>query len=95
MPILVASEGMSRIELFQQGELIDSINVHRYSREELSNLLETMGQVRDQSQTWEKIGAASKLDDMLNNWQGYNDIIATPEQKKAQDAAKAAMSEEL
>ena len=46
-PILVASEGMSRLELFDKGELIDTVNVHRYSREELNELLEEMGQYRD------------------------------------------------
>ena len=68
MPILVASEGMSRIELFQEGELIDTVNVHRYGREELSDLLESMGQVRDRSMSWEKINSMSQFDNMINNW---------------------------
>ena len=55
MPILVASDGMSRLELFDNGELVDTVNVHRYGREELNELLEEMGQVRDKSLTWEKI----------------------------------------
>ena len=35
-PILVTSDGMSRLELFKNGELIDTVHVHRYHREELS-----------------------------------------------------------
>ena len=57
MPILVASDGMSRLELFDNGELVDTVHVHRYSREDLNELLEEMGQVRDKSLTWEKINA--------------------------------------
>ena len=54
-PILVASEGMSRLELFKEEQLIDTINVHRYKREELNELLEEMGQYRDKEMSWEKI----------------------------------------
>ena len=57
MPILVASDGMSRLELFDNGELVDTVQVHRYSREDLNELLEEMGQVRDKSLSWEKINA--------------------------------------
>ena len=86
-PILVASEGMSRLELYSQGELIDTVNVHRYTREQLNELLEEMGQPRDLTMSWEKINAAKKLDNMLNNWQAYHDITITDEERAAEEQA--------
>ena len=77
---------MSRVELFQAGELIDTVNVHRYSREELNELLVEMGQFRDENLTWDKVNAATKLDNMLNNWSAYHDITMTPEERKAEEA---------
>ena len=38
---------MSRIELFKDGMLIDTVHVYRYKREELNELLVEMGQPRD------------------------------------------------
>ena len=54
-PILVASEGMSRLELFKEGVLVDTVHVHRYTGEQLNDLLAEMGQPRDSSMSWEKI----------------------------------------
>jgi len=51
-PILVASEGMSRLELFKEGVMVDTVHVFRYSREELNELLVEMGQPRDESLSW-------------------------------------------
>ena len=89
MPILVASEGMSRVELFQAGELIDTVNVHRYSADELNELLEEMGQKRDRSMSWDRINAEKDFDNMLNNWGAYKDII------KSDDEPSEGRSEEL
>ena len=83
-PILVANDGMSRIELFKDGMLIDTVHVYRYKREELNELLVEMGQPRDLTQSWEKINAAQSFDKMLNNWGAYNEIIKDPEDKKAE-----------
>ena len=80
---------MSRLELFDKGELIDTVNVHRYSREELNELLEEMGQYRDETMTWDKINAAKNLDSMLNNWSAYHDITISPEERQAEEAAAA------
>ena len=88
---------MSRLELFKGEELVDTVHVHRYSVQELNELLVEMGQFRDETMTWEKINAASKLDSMLNNWQAYHDITITDEERKAEEQAKTAgaQSEEL
>ena len=95
MPILVASDGMSRLELFDNGELVDTVNVHRYGREELNELLEEMGQVRDKSLTWEKINQMKNFDNMLNNWSAYHDITITDEERASEKkATKEASSEQ-
>ena len=85
---------MSRLELFREGQLIDTVHVYRYKREELNALLVEMGQTRDMSLSWEKINAAKSFDNMLNNWGAYNDIIATPEGKK-DTGSDTVQSEEL
>ena len=48
---------MSRLELFKDGALVDTVHVHRYSGEQLNALLEEMGQPRDKTLTWDKINA--------------------------------------
>ena len=88
MPILVASDGMSRLELFDSGELVDTVHVHRYSREELNELLEEMGQVRDKELSWAKINAMNDFDNMLNNWGAYHEITISDEERDAEKAAK-------
>ena len=65
---------MSRLELFENGELVDTVHVHRYKREQLNELMEEMGQYRDRTMTWEKINAQTKFDNMVNNWQAYSAI---------------------
>lgn len=88
-PILVTNEGQSRLELFKDGELIDTVHVHRYHREELNDLLEEMGQKRDKSLTWAKLQEEKKFDFLLNNWDSYNKMIHTDEENAEADAAKA------
>ena len=84
MPILVASDGMSRLELFDNGELVDTVHVHRYAREELNELLEEMGQVRDKSLSWESINKMKNFDSMLNNWGAYHEITITDAEREAE-----------
>ena len=78
---------MPRIELFNEKVLIDSIPVSNYSREELNELLEEMGQPRNPEMTWEKINAAEKLAEAFatNNFSMYNEIL----KKEEADALKA------
>jgi len=86
---------MSRIELFKDGALIDTVHVYRYTREQLNELLEEMGQPRDRSLTWEKINAQRSFDNMLNNWGAYKEIIKEPEAQRPQAADPSSRSEEL
>ena len=76
---------MSRVELFDKGELIDTVHVHRYTREELNELLVEMGQPRDESMSWAKINAQKEFDNMLNNWGAYKEITKSPEERAAED----------
>lgn len=100
MPILVASDGMSRLELFENGELVDTVHVHRYGREELNELLEEMGQFRDKDLTWEKVNNMKKFDNMLNNWGAYHAITKSDDDKSAEaknatDSASSETNDEL
>ena len=45
--ILVASDGLPRIELFNEGKMVDTIPVPRYNREQMNALLEELGQPRN------------------------------------------------
>merc|ERR1712045_197725 len=83
-PILVANDGMARLELFKEGVLIDTVHVYRYTREQLNELLVEMGQPRDINMSWDKINAMNKFDSMVNNWGAYKDIIKTPDQMAAE-----------
>ena len=87
-PILVASEGMSRLELFKEGVMVDTVHVFRYSREELNELLVEMGQPRDESISWDKINADKEFASMMNNWSAYHEITMSPEEKAAEEEAK-------
>ena len=54
--MLVASDGLPRIELFKEGTLVDTIPVQRYSVKELNLLLERdLKQRRDRERTWDKV----------------------------------------
>ena len=81
---------MSRLELFKEDVLIDTIHVHRYKREELNELLVEMGQPRDTSLSWEKINAEKDFTKMLNNYSAYHDITMTEEERAAEEVAQKA-----
>lgn len=76
---MVAAEGVTRLELFSKGELIDTVHVHRYTRVELNDLLVEMGQYRDENMTWEKVNAAKDFDNMVNNYSAYHDMTIPEE----------------
>ena len=86
---------MSRLELYKDGVLIDTVNVYRYKREELNELMEEMGQPRDKTMTWEKLNARTSFDNMLSNWGAYNEITMSEEERADAEAANKAKSEEL
>ena len=60
-PILVASEGLPRIEFMKDEILIDTMMVHKFSADAITDLLVEMNQVRDQSRSWEALQAEAEL----------------------------------
>ena len=81
MPILVTSEGQARLELFNEGAHIDTVHIYRYSKDELNELLEEMGQERDLERSWDKIKSMQKFDSMVNNYNSYKDIADKSDEK--------------
>ena len=62
MQVLVASDGLPRVELFDGKTLVDTIPAHRYSLDELNLLLERdLGQKRDKTRTWKSINAEMEM----------------------------------
>ena len=59
--ILVASEGLPRLEFVKDGAVIDTMHVHKFSADGLTEVLEEMGQVRDTSRSWEGLQAEQEL----------------------------------
>ena len=60
-PILVASEGLPRIEFFRDEALIDTMYVEKFSAEALTDLLVEMGEERDVTRSWESLKAEREL----------------------------------
>jgi hypothetical protein len=62
MQVLVASDGLPRVELFQGTKLVDTIHVFRYTVDEINNLLERdLHLKRDRTRTWQLIKAEMEL----------------------------------
>ena len=59
--MLVASEGLPRIEFFRDEKLIDTMHVHKFSADGLTDLFVELGQKRDSSRTWERLRAEAEL----------------------------------
>ena len=70
----MTSEGVPRFELFDDGVLVDSFNVQRFSNDEVNELLLEMGQKKDETLSWDSLKSASKFDKMVNNWDQYKEF---------------------
>mgnify|MGYP006923641980 CR=1 FL=1 len=61
--MLVASDGLPRLELFKGKEMVDTIQVHRHSVEGIEHLLESqLNQARDLKRNYKDLNAGDKLD---------------------------------
>ena len=58
---LISGDGVSRIELFNEGKLVDTINIYRWEMPEIRILLEELGLKRDESITWKTKKAEAEL----------------------------------
>ena len=54
--VYVANEGKSRLELWNEGKIVDTIYIYRWSIGEVRKLLADLGLKRDESITWETKG---------------------------------------
>ena len=61
LDVLIANEGQSRIDLYNEGKVVDTIHVYRWTMEEVRILLEDLGLSRDETYTWAKRDAENKL----------------------------------
>ena len=64
---MISGDGVSRIELFNEGKLVDTINIYRWEMPEVRILLEELGLKRDESITWEQKKAEAKLEQAFMN----------------------------
>ena len=78
-PILVTQSDHPRVELYEGESLVDTIYVHRFSVEELHNLLEKdLGQPRDLNRTWEQVAKEAELEQAFSNWDSYKERHEPP-----------------
>ena len=61
MDTLVASEGQSRLDLYLDGKVVDTIHIYRWTMAEVRELLADLGLKRDESITYEKKAAEMEL----------------------------------
>ena len=59
---LIAAEGQSRIDLYNEGKVVDTIHIYRWDMPAVRKLLSDLGLKRDESITWEKKEAEQKMD---------------------------------
>ena len=85
-PILVASDGIPRIELFSGEKLVDTVEVAKYSKDDLNELLAEMGQVRNNDLTWDKIKSERTMSDAFatKNFSAYNEILKKEKEDEKQ-----------
>ena len=62
LEVLVASEGQSRIDLYNEGKVVDTIHIYRWDIEEVLKLMKDLGLEREESQNWDRKKAESKLE---------------------------------
>ena len=67
LEVLVASEGQSRIELFNEGKQVDTIHVYRWNVKEVRKLMADLGMKRDETITWETKAKEAELASYFNN----------------------------
>ena len=59
--VYITGDGQSRLDLYKDGNKVDTINIYRWSIEEVRRLMDLLGLERDESITYEKKKAEAKL----------------------------------
>ena len=61
LDVRVASDGQSRIELFNDGKKVDTIHVYKWDIQSVRDLCTDLGLERDEKVTWESKAKAQEL----------------------------------
>ena len=61
LEVLVASEGQSRLDIFNEGKKVDTIHIYKYDIQQVRKLLQELGLERDESITWETKRMEAKM----------------------------------
>ena len=67
LDVRIASEGQSRITLYNKGKVVDEIHIYKFDIESVRELMEKLGLERDESVTWKTRDAEAKLADAFMN----------------------------
>merc|ERR1712166_303777 len=67
LDVRVASDGMSRIQLYNKGKIVDTIHIYKYNLDEVRNLLADLGMQRDEKLTWKTRDAEREMAEAFNN----------------------------
>ena len=67
LDVRVASDGMSRVQLYKVGKLVDTIHVYKYNMVEIQKLMADLGLERDENITWKTREAEAKMANAFNN----------------------------
>ena len=67
LDVRVASDGMSRVQLYRTGKHVDTIHVYKYNIAEVRNLMADLGLERDEKLTWKTRDAEATMADAFMN----------------------------
>ena len=67
LDVRVASDGMSRVQLYRTGKHVDTIHVYKYNIAEIRNLMADLGLARDEKLTWKTRDAEAAMAEAFMN----------------------------
>ena len=66
MEVLVASDGQSRLDLYNEGKQVDTIHIYRGDMKAVRKLLKDLGLKRDEAITYEKMAQEEKMASLIH-----------------------------
>ena len=67
LEVLVASEGQSRIQLYNEGKEVDEIHIYKYTIDRVRELMEQLGLERDEKRTWKSVSLEAEMRNAFEN----------------------------
>merc|ERR1719263_324868 len=67
LDVRVASDGVSRIQLYKTGKHVDTIHIYKYNLVEIRKLMTELGLTRDEKLTWKVRDAEREMAEAFNN----------------------------